>query len=470
MLESVDVGSRSLGAYRGVAPDYVLDELVQAADRLRGARVLHVNATPYGGGVSELLRSEVPLLGDLGLVADWRIIRGDERFFEVTKAMHNGLQGAAIELSPEQRERYLQISQENARAFTEQYDFVFMHDPQPAAILDMRGRGNARWIWRCHIDTAQPNAQVWAFIQPFLANYDAAVFTMADFAPPNVPARKVVIIPPAIDPCSPKNLALPVDTARGVLEWLGVRTDRPLVTQVSRFDPWKDPLGVIKVYRRAREEIANLQLVLAGSLALDDPEGWRIYRSIRAEVGGDPAIHVFTNLVGVGNIEINALQMLSDVVVQKSIREGFGLVVSETLWKGTPVVAGRTGGIPLQMADGVGGILVDGVEECAEALRDLLLDRERARALGAAGRERVREHFLMPRLVLNDLRLVLELSDNESLVRDATWIRTHDPVCGMALGPRTELTTMFREAEYGFCSARCRLEFLDRPERFAGKA
>jgi trehalose synthase len=469
MLESVDVGSRTLRSYRGVAPDHVLDDLVREAERLRGARVLHVNATPYGGGVSELLRSVVPLLNDLGLVADWRIIRGDGRFFEVTKAMHNGLQGAPLELTEAQQSTYLQISRENAEAFAEEYDFVFMHDPQTAAVLPLRGKGRARWIWRCHIDTSEPNPQVWAFLRPFLGEYDAAIFTMAEFAPPDTPTRRIAIIPPAIDPGSPKNLPLPADTARKVLEWLGVRSDRPLVTQISRFDPWKDPLGVIEAYRKVREAVSDLQLVLAGSLALDDPEGWEVYRSIREEAGGDPRIHVFTNLVGVGNIEVNALQMLSDVVVQKSIREGFGLVVSEALWKGTPVVAGRAGGIPLQMADGMGGILVDSVEECATALRNLLVDRERAHTIGVAGHDRVREHFLTPRLVLNHLRLMRDLANGEALLREEGWTRKYDPVCGMALGNRPEATVCVREVEYGFCSLRCRLEFLDHPERYVGR-
>lgn len=467
MLESVDVGTRTLDSYRGVAPDHLVDELEKAAEGLRGARVLHVNATPYGGGVSELLRSVVPILNALGLVADWRIIRGDERFFHVTKAMHNGLQGAPLELSEAQRGTYLEISRENAQAFTEQYDFVFMHDPQPAAILASRGKGRARWIWRCHIDTSEPNAQIWAFLRPFLGEYDAAIFTMKQFAPPDVPTGRIAIIPPAIDPVSPKNLSLPASTARQVLEWLGVRTDRPLITQISRFDPWKDPQGVIRVYRRVREAVPDAQLVLAGSLALDDPEGWKIYRGILEEVGGDPSIHVFTNLIGVGNIEVNAFQRLSDVVVQKSIREGFGLVVSETLWKGTPVVAEQAGGIPLQMADGVGGLLVDGEEACAAAVRDLLADRSRARALGEAGRDRVREHFLIPRLVLNHLELMGEIASSRPIVREPDWLRKHDPVCGMALGGHPEATTRYRGTEYGFCSARCRLEFLAAPERYA---
>jgi trehalose synthase len=470
MLEAVDVGRLTLDSYRGVAPEHHLEDLLAAAGRLRGARVLHLNATPYGGGVSELLRSVVPLLNDLGLVADWQVMRGDRRFFEVTKAVHNGLQGAAVELTAAQQATYREVTAENAREFAESYDFIFVHDPQPAGLLSALGKGRARWIWRCHIDTSEPNPQTWGFLRPFLRDYDAAIFTMQQFAPPDMPVGKIVIIPPAIDPASPKNLTLPPDTARRVIEWLGVRTDRPLVTQISRFDLWKDPLGVIRAFRRVQDTVPEAALVLAGSLALDDPEGWEVYRAIRKEAGEDPRIHVFTNLLGVGNIEVNAFQRLSDVVVQKSIREGFGLVVSETLWKGTPVVAGRAGGIPLQMADDVGGILVDGVEQCATAIGELLADRPRARALGEAGRQRVREHFLIPRLVLNQLELMQELAGARPLARPAGWLRTHDPVCGMPLGDHPAATARYRDAEYGFCSNRCRLQFLEAPEHYTGAA
>ena len=358
MLELVDIGPRHLTSYRNVAPDALLGDLERAAARLRGARVLHVNATPYGGGVSELLRSIVPLLNDLGIVAHWRIIRGDERFFEVTKKIHNGLQGGAQGLTESERETYLGTSRQNAELLEGQYDFVFLHDPQPAGILGLRPGRTGRWVWRCHIDTSAPNPDVWAFVREHLNGFDAAVFTMAAFVPPDLPIGRVEIIPPAIDPLSPKNMPLHTDTARQVLEWIGIELNRPLITQISRFDPWKDPLGVIAAYRLVRQEVPNVQLALVGSMALDDPEAWQIYETITEAARGDGGIHVFTNLVGVGNVEVNAFQRLSNVVIQKSIREGFGLVVSEALWKGTPVVAGRAGGIPLQMADGVGGILV----------------------------------------------------------------------------------------------------------------
>ncbi len=466
MLELVDVGELSIEAYRGVSPDHILDDLRRAASELKGARVLHVNATPYGGGVSELLRSTVPLLNDLGLIADWRLISGDEAFFNVTKTMHNGLQGAPGGMTDQQKATYLDSSRINATAFTEEYDFVFVHDPQPAALLSMRGKGHARWIWRCHIDTSHPNPQIWEFLRPFLAEYDAAVFTMEEFVPDNVPLSRVEIVPPAIDPRSPKNLPLPPETARQVLHWLGVRLRRPLVTQVSRFDPWKDPLGVIAAYRLAREQVPELRLALVGSLALDDPEGWDMYRLIRSETAKDRGIHVFTNVIGVGNIEVNAFQTLSNVVIQKSIREGFGLVVSESLWKGTPVVAGRAGGIPLQMADGAGGLLVDSVEECADGIVRLLRDRDLARELGERGKERVREHFLIPRLVLNELTLMAELAGARPLVRSSEWAAHRDPVCGMMLSDMIGATTTYGGRSFEFCSELCRARFTDEPTHY----
>ena len=465
MLANVDVGESSLGSYRGIAPDDLLDAVADAARALRGARVLHLNATPYGGGVSELLRSVVPLLNDQGLVADWRIISGDEPFFQVTKAIHNGLQGAVVTLSDADRARYLATSRANAAGFdAAAYDFIFVHDPQPAALLAFTGKGQARWIWRSHIDTANANANVWSFVRPFLAEYDASVFTMAEFVPADLPTR-AEIIPPAIDPRNPKNLGLPEDTARQVLEWIGVRTDKPLVTQVSRFDPWKDPLGVIAACKLAREEIPELQLALVGSMATDDPEGWDMYRAIRAAIAGDKRVHVFTNLVGVGNIEVNAFQALSGVVIQKSLREGFGLVVAEALWKGTPVVAGRAGGIPLQMADGTGGILVDGVDACARAIIDLLRDEPRARALGASGRERVRRHFLIPRLVLDELSLMRRLATGAQAGRAFESLSQRDPVCGMAI-QTVAVTAAFDGVTLRFCSAQCRDMLMARPDLY----
>jgi trehalose synthase len=405
----VIVGRWSLEAYDGLAPASIMQELREHAHALRGARILHVNATPYGGGVSELLRSSVPLLRDLGLTVDWKVIGGDETFFHATKALHNGLQGAPRPLSQAERTAYRRCIEENAATLDGGYDFIVIHDPQPAGLLEAHGRGGARWVWRCHIDTSEPNPDAWRFLEPLLGGFDAAVFTMPEFVPPGFPIARVEAIAPAIDPLSPKNIDLDPLMASQILDWIGVEVPGRLVTQVSRFDQWKDPLGVIAAYRLVREEIADLQLALVGSMALDDPEGWEVYRQVSEAAERDPLIHIYTNLNGVGNVEVNAFQRLSEVIVQKSIREGFGLVVSESLWKGTPVVAGRAGGIPMQMPEGVGGVLVDSVQECAAAILELLNDRGLAQQLGRSGRERVREHFLLPRLLMEELRLLATL-------------------------------------------------------------
>jgi trehalose synthase len=405
MLHTVDVGRQSIASYASSAGAAEVDRLRELAAPLRSVRVLHLNATPYGGGVAEILRSEIPLLRDLGLAADWKLITGDDRFFAITKAMHDGLQGAARELTPAQREVYLANSVRNAQLLEEQYDLVVVHDPQPLAIRKFHNRRGASWIWRCHIDTSEPFGPTWQFLRPFLACYDAAVFTLRDFIPPDLPVRRVEIGAPAIDPESPKNMDLDEGLTRRVLGWIGVELDRPLITQVSRFDPWKDPLGVIAAYRLVKADMPKLQLALVASMALDDPDSWAIYRDVQQASGDDPDIHLFTNLTGVGNVEVNAFQRQSAVVIQKSIREGFGLVVSEALWKGTPVVAGRAGGIPLQLSDGRGGFLVDSIEQCAERTHWLLTHPLEARASGSAGRERVRTQFLLTRLIADELRL-----------------------------------------------------------------
>ncbi|HMD51229.1 MAG TPA: glycosyltransferase [Solirubrobacteraceae bacterium] len=409
MLQTVNVGRWSLDAYEGIAPEPILTELRLQARRLAGARVLHVNATAYGGGVSELLRSSVPLLRDLGLEVDWKVIGGSHEFFRATKTLHNALQGAPVVLDEAEREAYVQCARENAGTLAGAYDVIVVHDPQPAGLLRAHGKGGARWVWRCHIDTSEPHPAAWVFLRPFVEGYDAAVFTMAEFVPPGFPIARIEAIAPAIDPLSPKNIDLDLRTATQILDWIGVELPGRLVTQVSRFDPWKDPLGVIAAYRLAREEVPDLQLALVGSMALDDPDGWEVYREVSDAVEDEPRIHVYTNLTGAGSTEVNAFQRLSDLVVQKSIREGFGLVVSESLWKGTPVVAGRAGGIPQQMPEGIGGVLIDSTEECAAAMVELLADSERARELGRRGREHVREHYLLPRLLLEELRLFASL-------------------------------------------------------------
>jgi trehalose synthase len=410
MLDHVDVGPRALSAYTHIIGEDTVEEIRQLAAPLKGARIAQINSTTYGGGVSELLRSIVPLYRGLGIQADWRLISARPEFFNVTKAFHNALQGLPYNLTRAARETYLTYNTRNAELLDEEYDFIIVHDPQPAAIRHFRGSHGARWVWRCHIDTSEPNEAVLEFMLPFVTEYDALVFTMDAFVPPGLEHQRVVAMIPAIDPLSPKNVGLSEGICQEIRAWRGIDPRRPLVTQVSRFDPWKDPLGVIQVYRMVREEVPGLQLALLSSMASDDPEVWEMYREIVEQTRGDDDIHILTNLIGVGDMEVSAFQTSSDVVIQKSIREGFGLVVSETLWKGTPVVANRSGGIPLQMEDGVGGFLVDSTEECAARVLHLLNNRDEARKRGMAGRERVRQRFVITRLLADELRLLTTLA------------------------------------------------------------
>jgi trehalose synthase len=405
-LQHVDVATPSLAPYEAVIGVDAVEQLRALAAPLRGARVAQINATMYGGGVSELLRSLVPLYRALEIEAEWLVIPGSTQFFRVTKGMHNALQGAVFPLDKEARRTYIEHNDLVADALERTYDYIIVHDPQPAAVCHLHGPNNARWVWRCHIDTSEPNKEALAFLQPYLLDYDALVFTKDSFVPADLRDHNVRIIPPGIDPLSPKNMTLPEDSCRQIVQWTGVQLDKLLITQVSRFDPWKDPMGVIEAYRRVREQVPGTQLALLGQMALDDPEGWGMYHDIVAETRGDLDIHVLTNFTGVGNAEVNAFQCCSDVVLQKSLREGFGLVVSETLWKGTPVVAGRAGGIPMQMPGGVGGYLIDSIDDCVEKTVRLLRDPHEAQALGAAGREHVREHFLITRVLADELRLL----------------------------------------------------------------
>jgi trehalose synthase len=413
MLNLVDIATEPLEDYVPIIGEEPARRLRELAERLRGYRILHVNATPYGGGVSELLRSSLALQRGLGLSVEWRVIAGETSFFEVTKRFHNALQGAEYDLPSEDQETYILQNKFNAHQFGSEYDLVIIHDPQPVALLAEHGRGSAKWVWRCHIDTSEPNEKVLNFLIPYIDEYDALVFTLEKFVPSQLKDRRIALIPPGIDPLSPKNFDLTDEQCRRIMAWVGIDTRRPTLTQVSRFDPWKDPLGVIRIYREARKKIPGLQLALLGSMALDDPEAWGLFETIRSEVEGDDDMIVATNFTGVGNLEVNVFQRKSEVVVQKSIREGFGLIVSETLWKGTAMVAGNTGGIPIQMPHGTGGFLVDPHDEemMAERVVELIEDPELRKELGASGREVVRDNFLITRYVMDELELLASLAD-----------------------------------------------------------
>ena len=418
MLESVPLTPKSLDDYRPIIGDERVDEIRELAAPLANARVLHLNATAYGGGVAEILSTLTPLMIDVGLNADWQVIAGSDRFYDATKAIHNSLQGMPVTLTREMQDSWLEINRQNAGNFDEAYDYIVVHDPQPAALRSILQANNAasaagKWIWRCHIDLTEARQETWDMLIRHIAGFDGAIFTSADYVKPGLKGPRIFIVPPAIDPLSPKNVELPEDERRAILERFKVDPDRPLIAQISRFDPWKDPLGVIDAYRQVKKRFPDLQLVLIASMAHDDPEGWEWYeRSVR-RAGEDFDIHVLSNLHGVGNVEVNAFQR-ADVVIQKSIREGFGLVVSEGLWKERPVVAGNVGGIPMQLVQGETGYLVSTIEECAERVEELLADPGRAARMGAAGREFVREHFLITRLLADYLKIFRLLSGIEA--------------------------------------------------------
>ena len=413
MQQRVNPGNKSLADYRSIVRRELYDEVVTLGERLRGKRVLHVSATSFGGGVAEILYTLVPLMRDVGLDAEWDIMFGSEPFFNVTKSFHNALQGAEYELTVEDRaiyEEYNRMSAESMQKAGEEWDVVLVHDPQPALLKHFTGglSPETKWIWRCHPDLSTPNREVLDYLVPHIADYDAQIYTMQEYTPPDVHLPGLTLIPPAIDPLSPKNMALSADDSRYIVNQFGVDADRPFMVQVSRFDPWKDTLGVIDAYRLVKEQVPEVQLVLIGSMAHDDPEGWDYWYKTVNYADGDRDIFLFSNLTNVGAIEVNAFQSIADVVIQKSIREGFGLVVSEALWKARPMVAARVGGIPMQV-DGGGGILIDTIPEAADACVKILKDPEFARQIGRLGKEHVRDNYLSPRELRDHLLLFAKL-------------------------------------------------------------
>ena len=411
MLQQVELGRKALDDYRPIVGDEVIVEIEELAASLEGARVVHVNATAFGGGVAEMLVTLVPLMRDVGLDAGWQVIEGEDEFFNVTKACHNGLQGMDIPLTEEMKGVWRRYNEMNAARFEGEYDFVVVHDPQPAGLLHYHGVGDGKhWAWRCHIDTSHPNPVYWDFFAPYISEYEAGIFTMEEYVGPGVDFEHLAIVTPTIDPLSPKNAPMAEDRAREIVVGFGIDLSRPLVTQVSRFDPWKDPLGVIDAYRIVKAQVPEVQLALVGSMASDDPEGWYYLDKTIRHAGEDFDVHILHNFHGVSGLEVGAFQTVSDVVVQKSTREGFGLVVTEPMWKGKPVVGGNVGGIPLQVIDGETGFLVDSVEACAEKVLHLLEHPEESAWMGAAAREHVRRNFLTTRHLADYLRLFAELA------------------------------------------------------------
>ena len=409
MVEEVKLKKVALKCYRDLISEQDYAEIEKLAKDLAGLKVIHLNTTSTGGGVAEILWSLVPLLKGAGLDAHWYTINPPKRFFNITKQIHNFLQGKKGDLTDAQRQFYLKVNQEVATDLARiPADIWFIHDPQVAATIEYHPNLHPS-IWRCHIDTSHPNVFVWHFLSPFAQKYDRYIFTMRKYIGPGLDFKKAVVFTEAIDPLSRKNKAMSKLKAEKVIERFGVDPQRPLMTQVSRFDPWKDPWGVIDAYRIARKEFPNLQLALIGSFASDDPEAYNIVGDLKKYAKGDPDIFILSNQDGVGYREVNGFQVASKVILQKSTREGFGLTVSEAMWKGKPVIGGRAGGIIEQIVEGKTGFLVTTAHEAAEKISYILKNPKISDKMGQKGKERTREKFLITRLLRDHLQLYDEL-------------------------------------------------------------
>ncbi|WP_265108866.1 glycosyltransferase [Halosolutus halophilus] len=412
-MQNVVLEDKTIEAYVSDIDDQQRQKIREVAEELTNVRVAHVNSTASGGGVAEIVQSLVPLLNDVGVETDWLVMDATAEFFDVTKAIHNGLQGEQSEFTDDMRETYRPVTVENAEALGETYDVIVLHDPQTLGMAPTLAERfpETAFVWRCHIDLTAAAPAFLEFLQSYLDPIDRAVFTLPEYGESITGVEKVVVHP-AIDPFTEKNR--PLEELSGEAaeaadpERYPFDTDRPLIVQISRFDPWKDPLGVVDAYRDVTETIPDTQLALVGSRPDDDPEGIVVYREVEEATSDDPDVHLLSDLPDAG---INALQRGADVVLQKSLREGFALTVAEALWKETPVVGSNVGGIPLQIEDGANGYLVEPDDIAATADRvTRLLDDERNRQFGERGRETIRERFLLPRLVSDYLTLIADVS------------------------------------------------------------
>ena len=391
---------KDLSAYSKIAQPEEIRSLTHLAARMKGKSFLHINSTSVGGGVAEILHRLVYLFRELGLEARWETIKGDQSFFEITKKIHNGLQGLQVEMTPKMWKILREVNEANAKQLSYDADLVFVHDPQPAPLVEHRKRGI--WVWRCHIDASHPHAPVWNRLQAYVDKYDGAIFSGAQFAQKlDIPQ---FIVPPAIDPLSDKNRDMRPEEVEKVLIAHQIPQDKPILLQVSRFDRFKDPLGVIRAYRMVKKSY-DCRLILAGGSATDDPEGETILAQVREEAHGDPDVHILM-LAPFSDELINALQRAAAIVIQKSLREGFGLTVTEALWKGKPVIGGAVGGIPTQILHGKTGFLVHSVEGTAYRIRQLLHNPEWGKRMGQTAHEHVRRNFLLTRQAKDYLALL----------------------------------------------------------------
>ncbi len=391
--------------YEGVVGKPHMQELREAAEKLDGLRILNVNSTSLGGGVAELLMSQIPLAQQLGVDLLWFVLECPPAFFDVTKGLHNGLQGGEFDISGSAEEFYLGCNHGNSSKIGSGYDVAFINDPQPLPLIEFL-TGIPVWIWRCHIDLSEPNPAVWQYLKKIIQKYNALIFHLPEYIQPDISYRPCHLIPPSIDPLSMKNRPIDETEIESTIRRYNIDLERPIITQVGRFDPWKDPLGVIDVYRLVKQRRPDAQLLLVGAFASDDPEGEAWYRKTIAHAGEDRDIHILSNLEGVGAHEVNAIQRASDVALQLSKKEGFGLTVTEASWKGVPVVGRPATGIKHQILDGITGYLTDTIEEAASRVLYLLKNPDVAEAMGDLARLNVSEHYLITRELTRQFKII----------------------------------------------------------------
>lgn len=386
-----------------------VEKIKSLAERLAGSKIIHINSTRYGGGVAEILQNLVPLAESLDLKVSWQVLNGTAEFYDVTKKFHNALQGMNISLSDSMRNEYIRVNKQFFESVSLDSDLIFIHDPQPLPLIEFNHKKSNKFLWRCHIDLTNANNTYWNYIMQFIEKYDVLVFSLEKYVREDVRHKRILIVPPSIDPLADKNKHLSPDEILHYLNRFDIDPECPIMTQVARFDYWKDPLGVIDCYNIARKKLPKLQLLLIGSFSQDDPEGEEWYTKTIEKAKNSKEIHVLTDRDEVRDLEVNAFQRASSVVIQKSIREGFGLSVTEALWKGIPVVATRVGGIPLQVIDNVTGFLVNSTEEAAEKIVHLIKHQYLARILGMEGKEHIQRNFLITRQLQDYLRIHLEV-------------------------------------------------------------
>ncbi len=410
MLSPIEVGKKSLDNYISTAGERKIQEIKDLARKLSGSRILHINPSAFGGGVAEILFTIVPLMRDIGLEVDWFAIQGNEKIVKITDDICKGLKSNRVDITPEMQHKYMEFCQEHIANIEDKYDYIIIHTSDPVGMVNFKEKFSARWIWRCDLDISSPDPHTWTFLSPLIKKFDGSIFTMKQFMNRDIKFKNFAISPPTIDPLNLKNSILSQEEYKKIVQKHGVNPDRPVILQLASFHPSRDPVGIIDAYRIVKEQIPDVQLVLITFISSNNLDSWKYYEKTVRHAGEDYNIHFLSNMNGVGSIESNAFQRAASVIIKKSTKENFGIVVTEGLWKEKPVIASNVNGLSIQVVDEINGFLVNNTEEFAEKILLLLSQPELARKMGIRGKEYVRENFLITRQLKDYLTLLARLS------------------------------------------------------------